>query len=67
MLLNVGITVIYYLVVPVVNPRALPRGVVKTTLRAFAKLKLYLPISQFNLPNVSCIVYVVHYIPSEDS
>lgn len=65
MLLNVGIAAVYYLVVPIINPQALPRRVLKTTLRALAKLKLYLPVSQFNLPNVSHVVYVMHYIPGK--
>ena len=53
--MNVGIAVIYYLVVPIVNPRALPSRAVRTTLRAFAKLKLYLPLSQFAEDPLHCV------------
>ena len=54
-----AINVVYYdFVSPIREP--FPRRVVKTTLRAFAKLKLYLPVSRFNLLNVSHVVYAVY-------
>ena len=40
------------------------KTLVNITLRAFAKLRLYLPISQLNLPNVSHVMYVVYFTPS---
>ena len=54
-----AINVVYYNFVSPIRAPFL-RRVVKTILRAYAKLKLYLPISRFNLPNVSHVVYVVH-------
>ena len=53
--MNARIAIGHYLVEPIIKPW-------ETTLRAFAKLRLYLPISQFNLPNVSYVVYVVYFI-----
>ncbi len=51
---------VHHLASPIIEPRTFPQKVVKTTLRAFARLRLYLPASRFNLPNVTRVVYVVH-------
>ncbi len=50
---------------PIIERRTFLQGVVETALRTFAKLRLYVPISQFNLPNVSYVVYVVYFIPEQ--
>jgi len=55
--------IFYHLVSLIVERR---QRAVKTNLRASAKLRLCLPISQFNLPNVSHVVYVVCFtIPEQ--
>ena len=59
MFMNAGIAICHYLVEPIIRPRTLLKRVIKTTLR----VRLSLPISQFNLPNVSHVVYVVYFIP----
>jgi hypothetical protein len=61
--LNVGMVIAAYLVLPIMDPRILPKRALRVALRTFAKLRLYVPCTlKFNLPNVSCIMYVVRYI-----
>jgi hypothetical protein len=52
--------IVHYLASPITEPRNLLQRVVTTALRVFARLRLYLPVSQFKLPNVSRVVYVVY-------
>ena len=52
-------SVCYHFFPPIIVPQTFLQRVVRAALRTFARLRLYPPISQFNLPNVSRVVYVV--------
>ena len=61
--LNARMVVTFYLVLPVMHPWILPERALRVALRTSAKLRLYVPCTlKFNLPNVSCIMYVLRYI-----